>query len=787
MSSQTTQIDPARGSTASPASNGDPAEKPRRRRRGCGGLFFLFILVGGIGWGAFLGVFVWLVDNSTDTLKELDNFRPKVGSRIYSADGQLLGEFSAEQRHFMRLNEIPLIVQKAFIATEDDTFYEHRGVRLEALVNSVLYKLRTGKMRGGSTITMQVARNVAEWNAAQEAEAAQTDTKSEAASTDSAETPEPGVKGRIKSLVRGRVDREVTYTRKLREMIVALQIERRYTKDEILEIYLNGVYLGLSANGVQAASQQYFGKDCAALTLGEAATLAGVTRSPENNPLMHPDASLERRNIVLDQMLGNNLISKEQYDAARAESLEASVVTREERARLRAEGKGVWAPNKFTAPYFAEEVRQFIVDKQGTYEVFNEGLQIRTTLDMRLQRAAEESLFGALDEFDSKKREALKKEGKESDFVPVTGALLCIDNRPQYKGFIRAMVGGRDFEKEKYNTTTQAKRQPGSSIKPYVWTAAIASGMTPSTIEVDAPYRIVNQWGQVWEPKNFGSSYLGPITLRTALQKSVNIVSVKLVERVTMPVVRSYMQRAGVKTPIEDEVALTISLGSPAITVLDQCAAYSTFANGGVRYDPIMIADITNRDGLSVYDYHNTPAARDHEQAIPANVAYVMTYLMQGVCRYGTAANTQAAWDKAQPGRPRAGKTGTSNRACDTWFCGFTPDFTCVVWIGYRDNRPLGHGEGFTGGAFGESGLDQFHDQGRGWPSGAGLRRSEGRGVPQRGSEVGLGGRRVPRGFRGRDRATQRFAIIRRATRRGWTWRARAGSVRRATTGYRSQ
>jgi penicillin-binding protein 1A len=628
------------------------------RKRGCAGLFFAAMLILAALWGSALGAFVWILQDAKSTIQALETFRPKQGSKVYSSDGELLGEFSDEQRQLVNLSEIPLHVQKAFIATEDDEFYRHKGVRPSAVVNAALSSLMSGKrMRGASTITQQVVRNIDPLD----------------------------------------VGQERTVKRKLREIVIAMQVERDFTKDEILELYLNQVFLGVSAFGVEAASQQYYGKHCWDLSLGEAALLAGLARWPNtNNPFRSLKNAKERRDIVLVQMLENKYITQEEYEKAVKESAEDSVITPEERKQLAADGKkSEWRPNKFKAPYFVEEIRQGLLSQADKNEVFQEGLEIHTTLDWRLQQAAEDTLFKALDEFDAKKREALKREGKESEFTPVSGALVCIDNRPGCKGFIRAMVGGRDFEKEKYNTVTQAKRQPGSSIKPFVWATAISNGLTPSTIEMDLPYTRVDPWGNVWTPKNFNGDFSGPVTLRNALAKSINIVSVKLVEKFGMPQVRSLLERAGIRTPIGNAVGLTIALGAPEVTVLDQCVAYSCFANSGMRYDPVMVAQVKNRDGITVPDMAK-PAAR--EEAMKPNVAYVMTHLMEGVCRFGTGANTQVKWDKAEPGRQRAGKTGTSNESRNAWFCGFTTDYTCVIWIGYRDNRPLGHGKEFTGG-----------------------------------------------------------------------------------------
>lgn len=657
-------------------------EIPVRRRRGCGFLFFLIMTAVAAGYGGGLGVFLWMVEDARTTVRALDEYRPRMGSKVYSSDGDMLGEFSVMKRDVVGINQIPLSFQQAVIATEDDEFYTHRGVRPLAYLSVFADFLRTGKLRGGSTITMQVVRGVGEWHV--------TDPDS----------PEAERKGEEVQVAAGGplgVGKERKFARKLREILVSLQVEREFTKDELLEIYLNGILLGLRAEGVQAGSQQYFAKDCSELTLGESALLAGLIRSPNNQqPFRHPDLAISRRNIVLKQMLELNYITPDQYEAALKERLEDSLMTPERRAQLAAEGKGPVTPDQIRAPHFVEEIRLQIQKEAMKRDVFQEGLEIQTTLDLRIQQAAEQTLTAALEAFDDRKLKALKSTGHESEFVPVSGAILCIDNRPGYKGFVRAMVS-RNLEKPKFNCTTLARRQPGSSVKPFIWAAAIANGMTASTIENDSEFVRVDRWGNRFSPKNFDGGYLGPVTLRTALQKSVNVVSVKLLERLTVPVVGSYMQRTGIYPRIDKADGLALALGSKDVTVMNLCVAYSAFANMGVRYDPIIIDKVKSRDGLVLYD------CRDHiksEQAMPAPVAYVMTHLMQGVCKFGTGAGggVQAKWEKAYPDRPRAGKTGTSNDSRNVWFCGFTPDFTCVVWVGYSDNRPLGSGRNFTGG-----------------------------------------------------------------------------------------
>ncbi|HOD52812.1 MAG TPA: PBP1A family penicillin-binding protein [Candidatus Hydrogenedentes bacterium] len=616
-----------------------------RKPRGCGGIFFMLMLVLAAGWGVGLGMFVWMLEDAKANIKAVDDFRPKIGSRIYSADGMLLGEYTVEARQLVRLNEIPLHVQKAFIATEDHPFYRHKGVRPLAIISAVKDAMRTGNVRGASTITMQIVRNITE--------------------------------------VTG-VSTERTMQRKIKEAFVALQLEREFTKDEILELYLNQIFLGGSANGVEAAAQQYFAKSCKDLTLAEAATLAGLSRAPNaNRPDRNPESAQQRRDIVLGQMLRHGFVTQEEYDKAVATSVQDSVIPYDERMKRMQEGTGVWRPNRFQAPYFVEEVRQFARENgfADREELLEGGLQIHTTVDMRLQRAAEKALEKKLAEIDKETLDKLTERGQEDYFVPITGALVCLDNRPGAEGYVRAMVGGRDFDKEKYNTATQANRQPGSSIKPFVWLAAIQDGLTPSHVEVDERITLYDGLGRPWSPSNFTADFKGPVTLRYALENSINIISVKLVLRMGMPVVRGVLQRAGITAEIDDSHKWTIALGSPDVTVLDLCTAYATIARGGVLARPTFVETIRDRDEFVRYknEVHL-------ERTLDADVCYVVTYLMEGVARYGTGARSRAL------DRPRAGKTGTSNESRNVWFCGFTPDYTCVVWIGYRDNRPIGQG-----------------------------------------------------------------------------------------------
>ena len=649
----------------------EEGEQPGHSPRGCGGLFFLITLCLAAMWGAGLGVFVYILEDAEDTIDALEDFRPKVGSKVFSADGTELGEFTIETRRLVSLNEMPLQLQKAFIATEDHTFYEHRGVRPLAIAAALVDSLRTGWLRGASTITQQIVRNIE----------------------------------------RTGISKEVTVQRKLREMLVALQLERRYTKDEILEMYLNQIFLGVSAHGVESAAHQYFLKSASDLTLAESAMLAGLTRAPnKNQPFRHAENARKRRDIVLGQMLEHGLITRRQYEDALSESIEDSVITPEERRAIGTVGNGTWAPNRFQAPYFCEEVRLFVRRPPAPLEVdateqdlYEGGLEIYTTLDLPLQQAAEEHLLNALEKFDDGKLERLKKQGREHEFVPVNGALVCLDNRPGFEGYVRAMVGGRNFDETKFNAATQALRQPGSSVKPFVWLAALDHGMTPSDIVVDKKFTQIDVFGNVYEPVNFEKEFHGPMPIRKALELSVNIVSIKLVERFGLPLVRSYLRSAGFKQPISDVVGLTLGLGTPETTVLDQATCYSTLALGGIHVEPTLITQIKDRDGIVRYD---ASSFREKKRVFPEDVTYQITHLLQGVCEPLKNSDTVERPLYFPSGRrtvdfkrPRAGKTGTTDHSVDAWFCGFTPQYTCVVWIGYDQPRSLGEGTNFTGGA----------------------------------------------------------------------------------------
>ncbi|NUM55131.1 MAG: PBP1A family penicillin-binding protein [Candidatus Hydrogenedentes bacterium] len=627
----------------------------RLQARGCAPLFFVFITVVGACFGAGLGVFAFQMERAKAQIATLDQFRPRVGSKVYADGGATkLGEYNVENRQLIRLSEMPLILQKAVVAGEDALFYEHKGVRPDAMFNTVLYIAKTGRVRGGSTITMQLVRNAEEATG---------------------------------------ISKERTATRKLREMIAALQVEREFTKDEILELYLNQVFFGGSAHGVEAAARMYFFKSCKDLTLTEAATLAGILGSPNAfRPDLHPEAAQVRRNLVLDRMIEHGFITREEYDEARARPVTEDALTPAELAEKLETAKNLYVPNEFDAPYFVREMKVRAI-REGLFDdetLLESGYEINTTLDMRLQRAAEEALFAQLKKFDELKLKSLQRARREDEFVPVQGALVCIDNREGFKGYVRALVGGRDWDVEQYNMATQALRQPGSSVKPFVFATALEFGrdkfISPATIRMDEPF-VIRRGASVWAPKNFSGDYSGAVTLRYALERSINVVSVKLVQEFGVENVKATIEKCFPEVSVRNDVGLTIGLGTNEVTVLDQCSAYQAIACGGMYTKPIFIESIKDRDGIERYR-----CEPEHTRVMSEDVSYVLRHMLVGVAEYGTGARTR------ELGRPRAGKTGTTNDARDVWFCGFTPEYTCIVWIGYKDNRSLGRGADFTGG-----------------------------------------------------------------------------------------
>lgn len=567
-------------------------------------LIIFFMLLAG-GAGLFLQIL-----NQLPNIETIDSYIPSETTLIFSADGKVLARLHREEnRQVVPLSKISTYMQKAVIATEDPRFYHHHGLDFYGIIRASIKNLIHGCIvEGGSTITQQLARNLF-------------------------------------------LTRKKTITRKLAEMILALQIERRYTKEEILELYLNQVYLGHNAYGVESAANLYFGKPAAELDLAESAMLAGLIRGPAlYSPYRNFRRAKLRQIYVLNKLLEINLVTEREAKLAAIETLEFSP------ENLRRYGK--------VAPYFISHVLQELLNRYGEDVVYHGGLRVFTTLDTSMQSAAEEVIS-----------RYVSQEGKKYNFSQA--ALISIDPST---GYIKAMVGGVDFYESKFNRATQAKRQPGSAFKPFIYTAAIEQGISPGTILMDTPTTFSvypNEWNPdgTWKPKNFDRKFRGAVTLRYALEKSLNVPSVKLLERVGIPSAIDVARRMGIKSHLEPGLAL--ALGVSEVSLLELSSAYGVFANSGIRVEPTAITKIENRDGVTLYKHSIV-----EKRVLDTNTAAVMVDLMKGVLTQGTGVRGRIS-------RPAAAKTGTTEEYRDAWFIGFVPQLVTGVWVGNDDNTSM--------------------------------------------------------------------------------------------------
>jgi penicillin-binding protein 1A len=651
----------------------------------------------------------------------LTDYRPKLPMRIFSADGVLVGEFGEERRNFTPIRQIPKVMQDAVLSIEDARFYQHRGVDYVGVMRAGLANFgETGKAQGASTITMQVARNFY-------------------------------------------LSTEKTFTRKIYEILLALKIESQLSKDQILEIYMNQIYLGQRAYGFASASEIYFGKPLGSLTVAEAAMLAGLPKAPSAyNPIANPRRATQRQLYIVDRMLENGFITPEQREAARAQTLKYR------------------APSEVPvhAEFVAEAARQLIFSQYGE-EAYTRGLNVYLTIDSVDQMVAYRALRkGIMDferrqvyrgpeayidlpanprEIDARVAEALvdhpdndeikaavaleagpkkvvavlqsgesvtvtgeglkpatsglsEKANPKTQIRPgavirlvklpkgdwsitqvpeVEGAFVSMDPKT---GAVRAMVGGFDYSKSKFNHVTQAWRQPGSSFKPFIYSAALEKGFTPATVINDAPlfFDAGSTGSQPWEPKNYDGTFEGPMSLRRGLAKSKNMISIRILRSIGAPYAQEWATHFGFDAE-KHPAYLTMALGAGSVTPLQMASAYSVFANGGYRINPSLISKLTDTKGRVLNEAR--PVALDESlRTIDARNAFVMTSLLQEVTRSGTAARAQATLK-----RPDIyGKTGTTNDSMDAWFAGWQHNVVAVVWMGYDNPRKLGDRE--TGG-----------------------------------------------------------------------------------------
>jgi penicillin-binding protein 1A len=531
---------------------------------------------------------------------------PSEATRVYAADGQLIASLYQENRASVPLDRIPQVLRRAVIDTEDAAFYRHHGISLRGVLRASFRNVRErGLAEGGSTITQQLARNLFLTN-------------------------------------------EKALSRKIAEMLLAIQIERRLTKDEILERYLNQVYFGQGAYGVEAAAEVYFGKPAKGLTLPESALLAGLIRAPSYySPYDHLDRAKVRRAEVLQRMVDLGDITPRQMHQA-------------QNASIHLIEKGNMGFVGIRAPYFVSYILPQLLQRYGEEVLYKGGLRIYTTLDLTMQAAADAAVRQGID------------EGTQQHLNAHQGAMVVLDPNT---GYIRAMIGGYDFRASQFNRAWQAHRQPGSAFKPFTYTTAILRGFPLTTMLDDEPISFPLPGGKVWEPKNFDQKWHGSITMRYALENSINVATIRLEEKIGPKAIIATAQRMGIQSHLEPVLSLT--LGSSDVTLLEMASAYGVFASGGVRATPLAVLKVTDSKGKVLEE--NVP---QRTVVLSPEVAYVMTDLLKGVVKRGTGV-------AAGIGIPQAGKTGTADDYRNAWFIGFTPALVTGVWVGNDDDSPM--------------------------------------------------------------------------------------------------
>lgn len=591
----------------------DNSQKRRNSKKGGSSKVFLLVII--VFAVMITGIGLGFLTASLNTKPSLANdIRPPASSQIYDINGNLITTIhSAENRVPVKLNKIPKNLVNAFVAVEDARFYQHSGIDPRGILRAVWSNITNrGVSEGGSTITQQLAKNAY-------------------------------------------LTQEQTIKRKIQEAFLALQLERQYTKNEILELYLNQIYFGQGAYGVQAAAQTYFGKNVEDLSLSECAMLAGIPKSPNYySPLNNFKAANERKAVVLEQMQKYEYLDAATARQASAEEIKLVKHTVSKEANT-------------VGSYFVDYVTQKLIDKYGADAVYKEGLKIYTTIDLDMQKAAENAM---------KKLPTYRTD--DNGIEQPQGALVAIE---PHTGYIKAMVGGRG--NDQFNRATMAERQPGSAFKPFVFLAALESNLTPATIIEDSPITIGD-----WTPKNYDSKFHGKVTLRTTAEHSLNVPTVKLAQQIGVDKPLYYAQQMGISTLVLDgpqnDRNLSMALGglTKGVTPLELASAYGVFANSGTYVAPTAIVKIIDRNG-KVLEQH----AVQEKNIISTKSAYILTDLLRGVIIRGTGTG-------ANIGRPAAGKTGTTSDYKDAWFVGYTPDLVASVWIGNDNADPL---RGMTG------------------------------------------------------------------------------------------
>jgi penicillin-binding protein 1A len=683
----------------------------------------LLLLVSG---GITAGIIYWNLTRDLPKISTLHDYRPPVITTVYADDGRVIGEFFKERRIVVPLSRIPETLLQAFVAAEDSRFYQHQGVDILSIIRAFFKNLEAGTIvQGGSTITQQVTRSFFL-------------------------TPERN------------------YTRKIREAILAYRLERTFSKEDILFLYLNQIYLGHGAYGVEAAAQNYFGKHVEQLTLAECALLGGLPQAPSRySPFHHPERAKKRQIYVLKRMVEEQYITSEQAEDSMHHALDI-----QPRRNLYMN----------QVPYYTEHVRRYVEDVYGREALYHDGLKVFTAVNVDMQKVAQEEVDKGLRALDKRQgyrgpvdqvaEDAISAylESHRFDFGPesfvkgnivrglvtrvdrrgktvtvrmgdikgmitledmkwarspdpkvpywavsirhpekvlspgdvidvrlkrfqadggywelaleqaprVQAALLCMENKT---GHVKVMLGGRDFRQSQFNRALQSRRQPGSAFKPVIYAAALDKGYTPASIIMDSPliYRDTKR-NFIWKPKNYEGEFNGPIRLRTALTKSMNVVTIKLLKNIGIDYTIDYARRLGIEAPIAHN--LSIALGSSGISLLEMVNAYAVFANQGQRLKPVFVTRVEDRNGHVLEKHVQRP-----QKVMDERTAYLVTSLLESVVNEGTGRRVKALK------RPVAGKTGTTNNLFDAWFMGYTPDVVTGTWVGFDQEASMGKGE----------------------------------------------------------------------------------------------
>ncbi|MBN2754195.1 MAG: PBP1A family penicillin-binding protein [Candidatus Goldbacteria bacterium] len=598
-----------KSSAESPDKNKANIPSPEKK-----GKFMLavYIIAAFVILGAVTGIFLAYTQEVPE-VADLRNYKPNMSTAIYDNNGNLVSQLFAEQRTVVKIAQVPLILQNAILSKEDPNFYQHSGFDIKAIIRATVNNLSHGKIvEGASTITQQLARNLF-------------------------------------------LNREKTIGRKIKEALLALQIEKYYTKSEILELYCNQIFFGAGAYGVEAASRTYFGKHVEELTLPECAVLAALPQAPSSyNPYRNPDLAMEKRNVVLNIMAERGVITPEERD----EAINTPLIL----SKLEVKN----------APYFVEYVRQQLEGTYGNTVIYKGGLKVYTTLDTNLQNIAQDLMTKHVRNLQAKIE---SKTGKPLS-QPLQGALIAMEPST---GNIKAMIGGLDYNENEFNRAVQAKRQTGSAFKPIVYTSAIDNGFRVSDVLMDSPIVYKNANGTDWRPENYSGRFSGPVILLNGLAFSMNVVTVKLLDKIGIRTAQKYAHKMGISSSLADD--LTLGLGSSSISLLEMTTAFATLANGGMKPEPLSVLSVKDNSGKELESHISKLT-----EALPETTAYIVTFMMENVIDRGTGASIRRLGFTG----PAAGKTGTTNEFTDTWFIGFTPRMVLAIWIGCDTKENLG-------------------------------------------------------------------------------------------------